>query len=191
MFICATSANMTLTSERGDGVVLFLFQCPSIVSNSFCLKMLDFSLHFWTFDNNYWTFCCHFFPDSLMYWTDLGVSPFQSRLFMSWMNGENMRPITTATRKLAQPTSLSIDYTSNDTVYWCDSRADMIGYITYDGSLFRIIAQGGQSVDLFHSNPHTGMHTASLCNSLPVSCFPTICNLPQFKRNFSKCLSSL
>ncbi|XP_033629026.1 low-density lipoprotein receptor-related protein 2-like [Asterias rubens] len=81
----------------------------------------------------------------LMYWTDLGVSPHGSLLFMSWMNGEYMTPINVAAAKLYKPTGLAVDYTGNDTVYWCDSGADMIGYITYDGSLFRVIAKEGLS----------------------------------------------
>ena len=62
---------------------------------------------------------------------------------MSWMNGEYMTPVNVAAAKLYKPTGLAVDYTGNDTVYWCDSGADMIGYITYDGSLFRVIAKEG------------------------------------------------
>ena len=78
-----------------------------------------------------------------MYWTDLGVPEDRSRLFMSYMNGDNWTPIQAAAGKLAAPTGLSVDYAGNDTVYWCDSRADKIGYITYDGTRFAIIAERG------------------------------------------------
>ena len=78
-----------------------------------------------------------------MYWTDLGVEVTGSRLFMSWMNGDNWTPVAGAAGKLDQPTGLTVDYTGNNTVYWCDSRADKIGYITYDGSRFAILQTAG------------------------------------------------
>ncbi|XP_038047888.1 low-density lipoprotein receptor-related protein 2-like [Patiria miniata] len=79
----------------------------------------------------------------LMYWTDLGVPERGTRLFMSWMNGENFSPVHEAAGKLDQPTGLSVDYGGNDTVYWCDARSDKIGYITYDGSYFAILQTSG------------------------------------------------
>ncbi|XP_022098395.1 low-density lipoprotein receptor-related protein 2-like [Acanthaster planci] len=79
----------------------------------------------------------------LMYWTDLGAPERGSRLFMSWMNGENKIPVQAATGKLDQPTGLSVDYAGNDTVFWCDARSDKIGFITYDGSHFVILQTSG------------------------------------------------
>ena len=54
------------------------------------------------------------------------------------MNGRNRKEIEF--RDFVQPTGLAIDFNSNQTVYFCDFRADRIGFFGWDGLNVRVLA---------------------------------------------------
>ena len=61
---------------------------------------------------------------------------------MSWMNGFQRKEINY--NAFIQPTSLAIDFHNNQTVYYCDQKADVIGFFGWDGENVRILVQAYQ-----------------------------------------------
>ncbi|XP_072033484.1 low-density lipoprotein receptor-related protein-like isoform X2 [Amphiura filiformis] len=92
-------------------------------------------------------------PDKgLMYFSDLGSTVSDTaKVEMAWMNGQRRREIEY--RGFVQPTGLTIDFNSNQTVYFCDQKADIIGYFGWDGQNVRILAQSFQLRSPFSFSP--------------------------------------
>ena len=68
------------------------------------------------------------------------------------MNGQNRKEINY--RDFVQPTGLAIDFNMNQTVYFCDFRADRIGTFGWDGSNVRILA----SADMLRKSDYHEFH---------------------------------
>lgn len=83
-----------------------------------------------------------------MFWTDAGLSP---KLESSWMDGSRRKLIIN--EKLGYPTGLTIDYESDQRLYWCDSKLNTIESSNSDGTNRVTIISGElhhpSSLDMF------------------------------------------
>ncbi|XP_013407657.1 low-density lipoprotein receptor-related protein 2-like [Lingula anatina] len=87
-----------------------------------------------------------------MYWTDLGGS--SPRIEAAWMNGGNRSILIN--QRLGNPTGITIDYTMNNRVYWCDSKENKIESMNADGTGRVVVVSVGLnhpfSMDVFESS---------------------------------------
>lgn len=74
-----------------------------------------------------------------MYWIDLGPGELAPTIAMAGMDGSNYRRIISA--MILEPSGLAIDYTNNDTLYWCDKKKNSLEFVFSDGSGRRLIAE--------------------------------------------------
>ncbi|XP_072034880.1 low-density lipoprotein receptor-related protein 2-like isoform X2 [Amphiura filiformis] len=70
----------------------------------------------------------------VMYWTDYGETP---KIEQAYMDGSHRKVIVDD--RLATPTGLSIDFASNDKVYFCDMKESLIWVMNWDGTSRQII----------------------------------------------------
>ena len=76
-----------------------------------------------------------------MYWTDTSIG--SPKIMSAWMNGWNQTVLVST--NINQPTGLTIDYHMNHRIFWCDSKANIIGSMKSDGT-DRIIVRSGSSL---------------------------------------------
>ncbi|XP_078621857.1 low-density lipoprotein receptor-related protein 2-like isoform X1 [Branchiostoma floridae x Branchiostoma japonicum] len=74
----------------------------------------------------------------MMYWTDWGAVP---KIEQAWLNGEQRRVVVGT--QLGWPTGLTIDFTNNHRVYWCDAKENVIESINWDGTDRQMVLSGG------------------------------------------------
>ncbi|KAJ8019817.1 Low-density lipoprotein receptor-related protein 2 [Holothuria leucospilota] len=75
----------------------------------------------------------------VMYWIDLGPGELAPTIAMAGMDGSNYRQIIST--MILEPSGLAIDYTNNDTLYWCDKKKNSLEFVFSDGSGRRLIAE--------------------------------------------------
>lgn len=71
-----------------------------------------------------------------MYWTQTGDN---ARIGTAWMDGSKPRTIA---QEILEPTGLAIDYSRNDSVYFCDRKHNKIEVMNWDGSGRKSVYQG-------------------------------------------------
>ena len=74
-----------------------------------------------------------------MYWTDYGTTP---KIEWASMDGSNRQVLVSD--RLEQPTGLSIDFASQDKVYFCDQKASLIEVMNWNGSGRKILLARGK-----------------------------------------------
>ncbi|XP_071822844.1 low-density lipoprotein receptor-related protein 2-like isoform X2 [Apostichopus japonicus] len=74
----------------------------------------------------------------VMYWTQTGEN---ARIGTAWMDGSKPRTIA---EEILEPTGLAIDYSRNDSVYFCDRKHNKIEVMNWDGSGRKSVYQGEQ-----------------------------------------------
>ncbi|XP_071823213.1 low-density lipoprotein receptor-related protein 2-like isoform X2 [Apostichopus japonicus] len=75
----------------------------------------------------------------LMYWIDLGPGQSSPAIVRAAMDGSNFRILVST--MLLEPTGLAVDFSNNDTVYWCDSKKSSLEFMFSDGSSRGLIAE--------------------------------------------------
>merc|ERR1712106_830793 len=87
----------------------------------------------------------------LMFWADAGNKP---KIEVAWMDGTKRRTIVS--EKIERPEGLAIDFSMGHTIYWVDSKLNIIESMDEDGEKRYIVAQGTHlqrplSIDVFES----------------------------------------
>ncbi|XP_015126789.1 low-density lipoprotein receptor-related protein 2 [Diachasma alloeum] len=85
-------------------------------------------------------------------WADAGAQP---KIEIAWMDGS--RRTALVSRQLGRPSALTIDYSMYHTVYWADSKLNVIESISPDGSNRKVVIKGDSvkhpiSLDVFENN---------------------------------------
>lgn len=74
-----------------------------------------------------------------MFWVDVGESP---KIEMSWMDGSRRTPLVTT--RLHHPTGLTIDTAMDHSLYWVDTKLNVIESIKYDQKNRIVVIRGGE-----------------------------------------------
>lgn len=87
-----------------------------------------------------------------MFWSDAGTA---AKIEVSWMDGSKRRPLIT--EDIRHPAGLAIDYSMDHTIYWADTKLNVIESMRHDGSNRKVILRGERlrhpiSLDIFESN---------------------------------------
>ncbi|XP_056632979.1 low-density lipoprotein receptor-related protein 2 isoform X2 [Diorhabda sublineata] len=87
-----------------------------------------------------------------MFWSDSGSNP---KIEVAWMDGSKRRPLITD--QIRHPTGLTIDYAMDHTVYWVDTKLNIIESMKFDGTNRKTVIRGDilkhpVSLDVFESN---------------------------------------
>ena len=101
-----------------------------------------------------------------MYWIDLGPGEASPAILLSGMDGSNFKEIVTS--MLLEPTGLAIDYSNNDTLYWCDSKKNSLEFIFSDGTSRGMIAESFGEPGWFLIMPHRLIHRVCILYSAVV-----------------------
>lgn len=73
-----------------------------------------------------------------MFWADAGSSP---KIEAAWLDGNKRH--TLITEKIRHPTGLSIDFAKEHTLYWVDTKLNIIESMKQDGSNRVVVLKGG------------------------------------------------
>lgn len=74
-----------------------------------------------------------------MFWADVGETP---KIEMSWMDGSRKMPLVTT--RLHYPTGLTIDTAMDHSLYWVDTKLNVIESIKYDQKNRVVVIRGGK-----------------------------------------------
>lgn len=86
-----------------------------------------------------------------MFWADVGETP---KIEMSWMDGQR-RSVLVSTR-LHHPTGLTVDTAMDHSLYWVDTKLNVIESIKYDQKNRNVVIRGGEwLICAFHSENST------------------------------------
>lgn len=88
----------------------------------------------------------------LMFWSDGGELP---KIETAWMDGSRRRTIVDT--NIGLPEAITIDFAMDHTIYWVDSKLQIIEMMDHDGQNRHVVARGDAlkrpvSVDIFESN---------------------------------------
>lgn len=74
-----------------------------------------------------------------MFWADVGETP---KIEMSWMDGSRRTPLVTT--RLHYPTGLTVDTAMDHSLYWVDTKLNVIESIKYDQKNRVVVIRGGE-----------------------------------------------
>jgi len=74
-----------------------------------------------------------------MFWADVGETP---KIEMSWMDGS--RKMSLVTTRLHYPTGLTVDTAMDHSLYWVDTKLNVIESIKYDQTNRVVVIRGGE-----------------------------------------------
>lgn len=74
-----------------------------------------------------------------MFWADVGETP---KIEMSWMDGSRKTPLVTT--RLHYPTGLTVDTAMDHSLYWVDTKLNVIESIKYDQKNRVVVIRGGE-----------------------------------------------
>lgn len=74
-----------------------------------------------------------------MFWADSGAVP---KIESAWLDGSRRRPLVLD--KVRQPTGLAIDFAHDHSLYWVDTKLNVIEVMNHDGSNRNIVLKGGK-----------------------------------------------
>lgn len=74
-----------------------------------------------------------------MFWADVGEIP---KIEMSWMDGSRRMPLVTT--RLHYPTGLTVDTAMDHSLYWVDTKLNVIESIKYDQKNRVVVIRGGE-----------------------------------------------
>lgn len=73
-----------------------------------------------------------------MFWADVGENP---KIEMSWMDGSKRTQLVTT--RLHHPTGLTVDTAMDHSLYWVDTKLNVIESIKYDQKNRAVVIRGG------------------------------------------------
>ncbi|KAG5887844.1 hypothetical protein JTB14_005610 [Gonioctena quinquepunctata] len=88
----------------------------------------------------------------VIFWTDAGSAP---KIEVAWMDGSKRRPLVV--EEIRHPAGLTIDYAMDHTLYWVDTKLNMIESMNFDGTNRKTVIRGVMlkhpiALDVFESN---------------------------------------